>query len=150
MDEVLARCGYRCDLSLAYRPNIEAAPSNQEVLSDGWQKYFGFRIPPERIICDGCMAQNPRLIDKSCPVRPCVMQRGLGNCSECADYVCDKLADRIVVYEQLAAKRADAIPAEDRARFIRPYENKERLSHLRRAREASAGAGDAPCRRTGG
>jgi hypothetical protein len=28
MDEVLARCGYRCDLCLAYRPNVEAEPSN--------------------------------------------------------------------------------------------------------------------------
>jgi hypothetical protein len=143
MDEVLARCGYRCDLCLAYRPNVETEPSNQEILSDGWQKYFGFRIPPERIICDGCMAENPRLIDKTCPVRPCVIQRGIGNCSECPDYVCDKLADRLVVYEQLAAKHPCAIPAEDRARFIRPYENKERLDQLKGARGVPNGVGDA-------
>jgi hypothetical protein len=134
MDQVLARCGYRCDLCLAYRPNIEAEPVNQTILSDGWQEYFGFRIPAEDILCDGCMSDNPRLIDKACPVRPCVIRRDLANCSECPEYACDKLADRLVVYEELASGHPCPIPPEDRARFIRPYENKERLGELRRAK----------------
>jgi len=148
MDQVLARCGYRCDLCLAYRPNIEAEPVNQTILGDGWRKYFGFRIPAEDILCDGCMADNPRLIDKSCPVRPCVIQRGLANCSECPECVCDRLADRLVVYEELAARHPCPIPPEDRARFIRPYENMERLRQLRRVREVpnGAGAGGGPTR----
>jgi hypothetical protein len=139
MEPILTRCGYRCDLCLAYRPNVEANPSNQEILSDGWHKYFGFRIPAEQIACDGCMADNPRLIDKACPVRPCVIQRGITNCSECSDYVCDRLADRLVVYETLAAKHPCPIPSEDRARFIAPYENKVRLDKLRSAGGARKG-----------
>jgi hypothetical protein len=55
-----------------------------------------------------------------------------------------------VVYEDLAAKDAHSIPAEDRARFIRPYENKERLEHLKAARGAPNGAGCSPCRLTMG
>ena len=133
MEQVLARCGFRCDLCLAYQPNVEENPSNQQILSDGWRKYFGFRIPAERIACDGCMAKNPSLIDKACPVRPCVIERGIANCSECSDYICDKLADRLVVYENLAAKHPCPIPPEDRARFIAPYENKARLDRLRGA-----------------
>ncbi len=136
VDQVLSRCGYRCDLCLAYRPNVAADPANQQRLSDGWHKYFGFRIPPEAITCDGCLAENPQLIDKKCPVRPCAVQKGVANCSECGDYVCGKLSDRLVVYEALAAKRACPIPAEDRARFITPYENKERLDRLRNERRA--------------
>ena len=132
MPEILSRCGYRCDLCLAYRPNVEANPSNQQVLSDGWYKYFGFRIPAEQIICDGCTAENPRLIDKACPVRPCVIERGLGNCAGCTDYVCEKLSERLVVFEKLAATIPHPIPAEDRERFIAPYENKARLDSLRR------------------
>jgi hypothetical protein len=81
MDAILSRCGYRCDLCLAYRPNVEANPSNPQTLSDGWHKYFSFRIPAGQIICDGCMAENPCLIDKSCPVRPCVIERGFANCA---------------------------------------------------------------------
>ncbi len=132
MDEILARCGYRCDLCLAYRPNVEANPSNQQILSDGWHKYFGFRIPAEQILCDGCRTENPRLIDKACPVRPCAIERGLANCAECPDYVCEKLSGRIVVYEQLAATIPHPIPAQDRERFIAPYENKTRLERLKR------------------
>lgn|GEM_PF-2159134 len=52
-------------------------PSRQQILSDGWHKYFGFRIPPDRILCDGYKAENPRLIDRACPVRPCVLEREL-------------------------------------------------------------------------
>ncbi|NIS79695.1 MAG: DUF3795 domain-containing protein [Anaerolineales bacterium] len=69
MAEIVRRCGYRCDLCLAYRPNIEANPSNQQILSDGWYRYFGFRMAPENIICYGCMSEDPQLIDKACPVR---------------------------------------------------------------------------------
>ena len=131
MTEILSRCGYRCDLCLAYRPNVEADPSNQQVLSDGWYKYFGFRIPADQIICDGCLAEAPRLIDKSCPVRPCVIERGLRTCAECPDYACAKLADRLVVYEEVAARCSHPIPEEDRVRFIAPYENRRRLDDLR-------------------
>ncbi len=140
MEEILARCGYRCDLCLAYRANVEASPANQQVLSDGWYKYFGFRIPAEAILCDGCMEEGCRLIDKSCPVRPCVIAKRLGNCSECGEYPCDLLAGRLVDYERVAAKLAFPIPPEDRARFITPYENRERLDRLRSGRETPAGS----------
>ena len=68
MEPVLTRCGYRCDLYLAYKPNIDRNTENVQKLSDGWYKYFGFRIPAGETYCDGCMADQPRLIDLSCPV----------------------------------------------------------------------------------
>jgi len=132
MEHLLARCGYRCDLCLAYRPNVESNSSNPHDLSDGWHKYFGFRIPAEDIICDGCMAEDAKPIDKTCPVRPCVIGRGLGTCAECSEYGCERLARRLVVYEDVAARFGGPIPEEDRARFIAPYENKCRLDQLRR------------------
>ena len=134
MEEILTRCGYRCDLCLAYRPNVQANPANRQILSDGWYKYFGFRIPAENIVCDGCMAENPCLIDQKCPVRPCVIGRALPNCSQCSDYGCERLVGRFVVYEDIAAKYGSPIPEQDRARFIAPYENKVRLDKLRSSR----------------
>ena len=131
MEPILTRCGYRCDLCLAYRPNIEANPSDQVKLSDGWFKYFGFRIPAEEIICDGCMADNPQRVDQNCPVRPCVLERGLDNCSQCEDYVCEKLIGRLVVYEEVRQRIHAEIPEDDYLCFIRPYENKQRLDILR-------------------
>lgn len=134
MGSILTRCGYRCDLCLAYRPNIEAHPANAQKLSDGWFKYFGFRVLPEDILCDGCMAENPRLIDKNCPVRPCVIEKGLANCADCADYGCEKLQERFVVFDEMRKKAGAEITGDDYLCFIRPYENKKRLEALRARR----------------
>jgi hypothetical protein len=131
MPEILSCCGYRCDLCMAYRPNVETDPASRQVLSDGWFKYFGFRIPPEEILCDGCRAEGLQQIDPACPVRPCVMERCLSDCSECPDYGCAKLAERLVVFEDIAARTKGPIPDEDRARFIAPFENKRRLEERR-------------------
>ena len=155
MPPILTRCGYRCDLCLAYKPNVARNPANQQKLSDGWHKYFGFRIPPSATVCDGCMSENPKLIDQSCPVRPCVIARGLENCAQCQDYVCEKLTQRLVACERgesvggaesasgilLGCIRLYAggekigewseIPEDDYRCFIQPYENKSRLEEIR-------------------
>ena len=135
MQPIVTRCGYRCDLCLAYRPNVEAHPGNRQALSDGWFKYFGFRIPAEEIICDGCMADNPQMIDQTCPVRPCVIESGLDNCSQCEEYVCEKLIERLVVFEEIKGRIHTEIPEDDYLCFIRPYENKQRLDALRASRK---------------
>ena len=131
MEPILTRCGYRCDLCLAYKPNIEKNPANRQKLSDGWFKYFGFRLPASEICCDGCMSDNPKLIDRSCPVRPCVIKRGLDNCAQCEQYVCEKLKERLVVFEEVKRRIGAEIPDDDYVCFIKPYENKRRLDALR-------------------
>jgi hypothetical protein len=131
MEEILSRCGFRCDLCLAFKPNIEKNRQNQQKLSDGWFKYFGFRIPPDKIICEGCLSDSPDLLDSNCPVRPCVLEKGLENCAKCEDYICEKLMQRMVSYEEIQQKHQDQIPEEDYICFIKPYENKQRLATLR-------------------
>lgn len=133
MEPVLTRCGYRCDLCLAYRPNLESNPDNRQILSDGWFTYFGFRIPPEEILCDGCLAEGARLVDTACPVRPCVIERGLPNCAACGQYICAKLEERVVSREEVRQRMRAEIPEEDYQRFILPYENKPRLEEIRAA-----------------
>ncbi|MFH1906284.1 MAG: DUF3795 domain-containing protein [Chloroflexota bacterium] len=131
MEPILARCGYRCDLCLAYKPNVTRNPFNQQKLSDGWHKYFGFRLPASAICYDGCMTDNPKLIDRNCPVRPCVIEKGLDNCSQCEQYVCEKLAERLVVLDEVQRRVGMEIPKGDYASFIHPYKNKKRLDALR-------------------
>ncbi len=135
MEPILSRCGYRCDLCLAYAPNIQSHPENAQLLSDGWFYYFGFRIEPDDIYCDGCLAENARLLDTTCPVRPCVIARQLENCAQCADFYCAKLKERLVTLEEISAKHANPIPRQDYLRFIMPYENQLRLEALRNSRE---------------
>jgi len=111
------------------------------------------------------MSENPRLIDQSCPVRPCVMEKGLDNCSQCEDYVCEKLTQRLVVFEDekamSGAEMPDGdrrgrvrlyaggemigewaeIPEDDYLCFIRPYENKLRLDARRSSGNKLASGG---------
>lgn len=132
MDELLSHCGFRCDLCMAYRPNMESHPENRLFLSDGWFKYFGFRIDPENITCDGCLNDQCKTLDVDCQVRPCTIARVLKNCALCSEYGCDKLKERLVTFEGIQARIDEAIPDEDRVRFIQPYENKIRLETIRR------------------
>jgi hypothetical protein len=131
MEPILSFCGMRCDLCLAYRPNITAHPENRQRLSDGWHKYFGFRIPPEEIRCDGCRATESATLDKECPVRPCAIARELEHCAQCEDYICENLQGILVDFESIQQKYDQPIPQADRQRFILPYENAQRLSNLR-------------------
>ena len=134
MEPILTRCGYRCDLCLACKPNVANNPSNQQKLSDGWFKYYGFRLPAAEICCDGCMSDNPKLIDQNCPVRPCVIGKGLDNCSQCEQYICEKLTERLVVLKQVKQRVGANIPDDDYVCFIQPYENKRRLDTLRESK----------------
>ena len=136
MEPVVSRCGMRCDLCLAYTPNHPADIEQLQQLSNGWQKYFGFRIPAEDIHCDGCLAEAGELLDKDCPVRPCAMERGLESCAQCEAYVCGKLRRRLVDRETIEEKLGSAIPAEDYELAVRPFENRKRLEELRSEWEA--------------
>ena len=134
MEPILTHCGYRCDLCLAFKPNIEKNPANRQKLSDGWFKYYGFRLPAAEICCDGCMSDNSKLIDQNCPVRPCVIGKGLDNCSQCEQYICEKLTERLVVLKQVKQRVGANIPDDDYVCFIQPYENKRRLDTLRESK----------------
>ncbi len=138
--EILARCGYRCDLCLAYRPNVER-DDRRQLLSDGWSRYFGFRIPAERIVCDGCVSPGePRLVDTDCPVRPCVIARGIANCASCGEYVCGKLRERIVDRAEIERRCGGPVPETDYQLFVRPYESRARLGALRDGTGTASGA----------
>lgn len=129
---VLSKCGYRCDLCLAYGPNIEKEDRRRE-LSDGWFSIYGFRIEPEDIWCDGCVSsQSPKLIDNNCPVRPCVIERNLDNCAHCPDFVCEKHKQRGVDRADLERQLSRQIDEYEYQRFVRPYEAERRMWDLRK------------------
>lgn len=59
------------------------------------------------------------------------MEHGVENCANCEDFICEKLQTRMVNFQEIQAKFDKPIPAIDRARFIKPYENENRLNTLR-------------------
>ena len=129
--EILTKCGYRCDLCFAYKENIEKQ-DQRAILSDGWFEIYGFRIEPQNIMCEGCVSsENPVLIDKNCPVRPCVVAKSLANCSECEDYICEDLSGRIVNRKNIEDKIGRKLSSFEYESFVYPYESKPRLDRLR-------------------
>lgn len=132
-EEVLTRCGYRCDLCHAYKDNIEQ-DDQRELLSEGWNRIFGIQLTAEQIYCDGCISSNSddiTLVDAGCKVRSCVIGKAYENCSQCDDFACDLLNDRIVKYDDLVENTKNKISRSDRKNFIKPYENYDRLLELR-------------------
>ncbi len=125
-------CGYRCELCPAFRENI-AKDEDRQRTSDGWFKYYGFRIPAEEIYCDGCSADdssNPRRIDPGCEVRACAMGKGLPNCAHCDDFICEKLSKKIQNPNKIVQRAGGSIPREDFECFVRPYDNAKILADI--------------------
>jgi len=128
----IARCGYRCDLCPAFKDNIRSEEDRQKV-SDGWFRYYGFRIPPETICCDGCLVEdcnNPHRIDPDCAVRLCAEKRDLPNCAHCDEYICNKLAEKMVNPNKIVKQAGAPVPQEDYIRFIEPYNGRKVLDEI--------------------
>ena len=87
-------------------------------------RFYGFRIPPEQIFCDGCLDERPeaRRIDTACPIRPCAVARGLTSCATCPDCGCERFESRTVTRAWVEQRIGTTMPPEDYQWFVRPYE----------------------------
>lgn len=134
MKEKMGFCGYRCELCPAFKDNITSDEDRQRT-SDGWFKYYGFRIPAEEIYCDGCSADdsgNPRRIDPECDVRACAKGKDLPNCAHCEDFICEKLSKKIQNPNKIVQRAGGSIPREDFERFVKPYDSAKMLEDIRK------------------
>jgi hypothetical protein len=129
MKELLAKCGFRCDLCPAYYENIKSNEDKVK-LSEGWQRVFGFNISPEEVECVGCHNEGKHA-DSGCLVRPCVIEKGLDNCACCKNFGCDSLKTRIDFLDNLLTKQDRKITDEDYQHYALAYESRPRLMKLR-------------------
>ncbi len=130
MNEIHGYCGYRCDLCPAFVRN-QKGPEDRQRVSDGWQKYLGFRMEPETIVCAGCRFDGCHL-DTDCQVRPCAMAKGYATCAECAEIDdCEKLKKRADAIGPYKERHAGSMSEEDFRLFIAPYEGRTYLVKLR-------------------
>lgn len=131
--EIVTKCGMRCDLCVAYIHHPDQGnPEEMQRASDVWEKYFGFRLEPGDIACGGCLEDEKGLLDKECPVRPCVVRRGHETCAQCGEYEdCETLSKRLVEEGHTAEKSGGVIPDADR-KYIEAFMNQKRLSVMRK------------------
>jgi hypothetical protein len=132
MEPILAKCGYRCDLCLAFEANLRSEQDKKR-MSRALAKYYDCRVRPEEVRpCKGCQAvkESP---DEDCQVYPCVCEKGLQNCGQCPQFGCDKLKTRMDTVEQCLAKHLD-VSNEDYRVFFRPYLSRAALTQVHLSR----------------
>jgi hypothetical protein len=130
--ETVTKCGMRCDLCVAYKDHPQHADlAERKRAGEVWEKYFGFHLEPEDIVCGGCLGETDELLDKDCPVRPCVIGHGYGSCAQCGQFEgCATLKERLVDEAEYAKKAGGIIPDEER-KYMEPFFNLKRLTQMR-------------------
>lgn len=92
MEKLISCCGIVCSECEAYKATKNNDNGKLEELSEKWSTKE-YRIVPEEILCDGCMTKEVRKFKfcSECGIRLCCREKGIENCSFCANYPCDKL-----------------------------------------------------------
>jgi hypothetical protein len=129
MKEIIAKCGYRCDLCPAYTENIKSE-EDKKTVSEGWKRVFGFEVPPDEVECVGCHNKGKKA-DAGCPVRPCAVKRGLESCAYCENFDCDSLKTRTGFLNEYMKIHGNEVSEKDIECYIRPYESKDRLLYMK-------------------
>ncbi len=132
MEQIIARCGFRCDMCMAYAGNINSY-GDQVKVAEAWSNYFGIEISADKVKCPGCLstAKSEDLPDRECPVRPCVIEKEMNTCADCFDFSCEKLESRLRFADEAIAKFRGKISEEEFHSFIAPYAGRKILQELR-------------------
>ena len=131
-----SKCGTDCASCPSYKDNLVTLEDRQKC-SDGWKKYHGFRLHPERLIaCDGCQPTSEgkngtRYIN--CILRRCALENGFKTCAHCSIFPCEVFSNRVLGNEWLSKlrERMGQIPEEDYRVFVKPYLGKPNLDEIR-------------------
>ena len=125
----LTMCGCRCDLCKAYAPNVKQNDQRKK-LAEMWHKYYGLD-PSVMDSCEGCR-NKPGDVD--CPVRKCVLEKGLDHCGDCGAFPCDVFSRRCGSFSEEDKKDFDMGEYNE---FILAYDNKTRINEYKSKLEPS-------------
>lgn len=146
MTELFSKCGSTCSRCPAYRGNARRY-EDQQRCSDGWHKYLGVRLHPDRCYCDGCQTPNneqPTLVigKYGCNIRKCAVKNGVETCAHCSGYPCLAVQRQFSFdagsRERIAVRLGEPVPEEEYLAFIEPYECRRHLDEL----HATLGSGE--------
>jgi hypothetical protein len=144
---MIARCGFRCHACPAFEANLKS-PADQARAAESWARFFGVRVPPQKVRCRGCLEPNRdgnEYPDRNCPIAPCAAARGLDNCAACGEFPCPKAEERLRSCDEVLARFRGSVSPEDFARFLAPYDARATLQGIREGR----GSGAAPAAAAG-
>ena len=135
MPDIIARCGFKCNLCLIYRDNLKKDERNKQRFRDSLERIYGEQLTLEECYCDGCMtpeSENPIRITADCTIQPCVIEKGLENCAYCDQYPCKDLEAKFVDYQKVKERFGGPLPEEDYQAFVMPYESRKVLDEIRK------------------
>jgi len=137
MKDWYSKCGFNCGRCPAYKENARTKEARQRG-SDGWKKYYGFKIRIDRMYCDGCPTpdeKKPVLLARSCTTRRCAILNGVETCAHCSEYrACMydlKIFNPDPIREDMEARLGKSIPEKDYIAFIKPYRPRAHLDKIR-------------------
>jgi hypothetical protein len=116
-EKLIGACGLGCSECEAYTATRANDGAQIEIVAQKWSRQFGTTIAADSVWCDGCMTAGPRKCGHcaECEIRSCVAGKALSNCSECAEYACDKLAGFLAMMADSGARETlEALRAEHR------------------------------------
>lgn len=133
MSEIVARCGFRCDQCMAFAGNNHSLEDRVKVAS-AWAKYFGLKISPDKIRCNGCWSEvhaGGDLPEASCGIKGCVIERGMNTCADCFDYPCERIESRMDGIEEIILRFRDKLTHAEFDAFLAPYDARRTLEEIR-------------------
>jgi hypothetical protein len=137
MKDLFAKCGFNCGHCVAYKENAKTKEDRQRG-SDGWKKYYNFRLSLDRMYCDGCQTpdgENPVLLNPACLIRKCALINGVETCAHCSEYSACMHELRVfsqdITREKIEARRGAPIPEKDYIAFVEPFEHLNHLDQIR-------------------
>ena len=89
-DWVLGTCGLNCGVCDIYKAGKGDVGKQMETVR-WFKEKRSLDVPQEKIRCDGCTGSLDRHWSPDCRMMLCARERGVKLCSECPDFVCEKL-----------------------------------------------------------
>ncbi len=92
-ENLYAPCGLNCALCDTYLATQADDDGMRQQVADKWSALFHYPFSKEEINCDGCLSGGKMSVycGTLCEIKPCAMAKGIENCKDCSEYICDKL-----------------------------------------------------------
>ena len=88
--EHVAPCGLYCGVCRI----LQATQADDRAYLERLVKIYARRfpemagLPPEELLCDGCLSTRRSVLCQQCSIRQCIQIKGYSSCHECADFPC--------------------------------------------------------------
>lgn len=95
MSEMIGYCGLSCKKCPAFIATLNDDDEARTQTAAMYAEKYGLNLKPEEINCEGCHSKGGKLINfcNTCEIRKCGQNKGVDNCTSCAEQPCQKLMD---------------------------------------------------------